>query len=254
VRSAATWLQRQADRSTGLIGGRTDEHHVMFGHGYATLMLATVFGMEEDVRAHRALKNVLDGAVRLTESAQSSAGGWIYRPGVDDDEGSVTVTQLQALRACRMAGIVVDSRTIARAVDYLRRCQNADGGIRYKLAMVGSSRPAITAAAVVALWNAGQYDDEPFVAAAIAYGDRHLTSPASVDGHRFYAWHYWSQAQWQRGGSVWTEHQRRTSAWLLREQRADGSWHGDGVGPVYGTAIALQILRLPYAQVPVYQR
>ena len=42
--------------------------------------------------------------------------------------------------------------------------------------------------------------------------------------------------------------------WLVRTQKKDGSWDGDGVGPIYGTAIALTILQLPFALVPIYQR
>ena len=41
---------------------------------------------------------------------------------------------------------------------------------------------------------------------------------------------------------------------LKGAQRADGSWEGDAVGPVYGTAVASLILHLPYAYVPIYQR
>jgi squalene cyclase len=43
-------------------------------------------------------------------------------------------------------------------------------------------------------------------------------------------------------------------SWLLERQAEDGSWVGDGVGPVYGTAIALRILQLPLALVPIHQR
>ena len=31
-------------------------------------------------------------------------------------------------------------------------------------------------------------------------------------------------------------------------------WFGDGVGTVYGTSIALTILQLPHARVPIYMR
>ena len=42
---------------------------------------------------------------------------------------------------------------------------------------------------------------------------------------------------------------------LKAEQQAkDGSWKGGAVGNVYGTSIALTILQLPYALVPIYQR
>jgi hypothetical protein len=254
VRNAVTFLKQKADGATGLIAVRGEDHQPMFGHGFATLLLASVFGMEEDVRAQEALKGVLDRAVGLTSAAQSAAGGWIYFPGDNDDEGSVTITQLQALRACRMAGIVVDKRTIDRAVDYLRRCQNPDGGIRYKLMGSGSSRPAITAAGVAAMYVAGAYDDDGFVQRAVSYCHLHITAGTDGSQHGYYTQHYWTQALWQRGGDEWATHFDKVSAWLLREQRADGSWHGDGVGAVYGTAVALTILQLPYTYVPIYQR
>ena len=41
---------------------------------------------------------------------------------------------------------------------------------------------------------------------------------------------------------------------LLAEQQADGSWYGDSVGDIYGTAVALIILQLPYNQLPIMQR
>ncbi|MEO6595483.1 MAG: hypothetical protein ABIP94_12085, partial [Planctomycetota bacterium] len=148
VRQATDFLLKQADADTGLIAVLREEHHSMYGHGFATLFLASVFGMEEDVKKQQRLGRVLGKAVTLVSSAQSSAGGWTYEPDVNDDEGSVTVTQIQALRACRLAGIVVDKKTIDRAVEYIKRCQLPDGSIRYSLKSGDQGRPAITAAGV----------------------------------------------------------------------------------------------------------
>ncbi|MCR9244413.1 MAG: terpene cyclase/mutase family protein [bacterium] len=253
VRDAVDWLLQQVDPENGLIHAAGDPVP-MFGHGFATLLLASVYGMEEDVRKQRQLKRVLDRAVGLTASAQSTAGGWIYRPDHNDDEGSVTITQMQALRACRMAGIVVDRRMVDRAVDYVKRCQNADGGIRYKLGSPGGSRPAITAAGVAVFYNAGIYDDVEFVAAAHRYCTRMLKVRTDTTGHHYYAHLYWSQALYQRGGSDWLDYYPSIASWLQEQQRPDGSWDGDRVGKVYGTAVALTILQLPYALVPIYQR
>jgi hypothetical protein len=41
---------------------------------------------------------------------------------------------------------------------------------------------------------------------------------------------------------------------LVQSQASDGSWNGDSVGTTYGTAIALIILQLPYANLPILQR
>ena len=62
------------------------------------------------------------------------------------------------------------------------------------------------------------------------------------------------QALYQRGGEDWDTYYKQMSAWLIKQQRNDGSWQGDGVGTVYGTAIALTILQLPYSYAPIYQR
>lgn len=254
VRRAVAFLRKHADPGTGVISVPAEEGRSMYGHGFATLFLASVYGMEEDVREQERLKRILDKAVGLISAAQSSAGGWIYTPDSNSDEGSVTVTQIQALRACRMAGIVVDKKTVDRAVDYIRRCQNPDGSIRYSLHSGGEGRPAITAAGVAVLYNAGVYDDQPFVDKAVQYCKRHIQVTVNNTGHHFYAHLYWSQALYQRGGSDWSDYYAKMAAWLLRQQQKDGSWEGDGVGSVYGTAIALTILQLPWAYVPIYQR
>lgn len=254
VRQSVDFLLKHADPNSGVISVPAEEGRSMYGHGFATLYLASVFGMEEDVKKQERLKRVLDKAVGLISSAQSSAGGWIYTPDSNSDEGSVTVTQIQALRACRMGGIVVDRKTIDKAVDYIKRCQNDDGSIRYSLRSGGDGRPAITAAGVAVLYNAGVYDDQPFVDKAVQYCKRQIKVSVDNTGHHYYTHLYWGQALYQRGGPDWDEYYGQMTKWLLRQQAKDGSWQGDGVGTAYGTAIALTILQLPYAYAPIYQR
>ncbi len=254
VSTAYAFLMKHADPNTGVVSLPNEEGRSMYGHGFATLFLASVYGMEEDVRQQEKLKRVLDKAVALISASQSPAGGWYYTPEANTDEGSVTITQLQALRACRMAGVVVDKKTIDRAVDYIRRCQNPDGSIQYRLGQGGDGRPPITAAGVAVLYNAGVYDDQPFVEKAVRYCQKHIQVSVDNTGHHYYAHLYWSQALYQRGGTDWSVYFTKMSAWLLKQQKKDGSWDGDHVGAVYGTAIALTILQLPYAYAPIYQR
>lgn len=254
VRQSVEFLMKNADATNGVISVPQEEGRSMYGHGFATLYLASVFGMEEDLRKQEKLKRILDKAVTLIGSAQSSAGGWIYTPDSNSDEGSVTVTQVQALRACRMSGIIVDKKVIDRAVGYIKRCQNADGSIRYSLNSGNDGRPAITAAGVAVLYNAGVYDDQPFVEKAYEYCKKHIQISVDSTGHHFYTHLYWSQALYQRGGKDWADYYSKKAAWLLKQQKKDGSWDGDGVGTVYGTAIALTVLQLPYALAPIYQR
>ena len=77
VRRAVSFLRKNADGTSGVISVPAEEGRGMYGHGFATLFLASVYGMEEDAREQEKLKRVLDKAVALIASAQSSAGGWI---------------------------------------------------------------------------------------------------------------------------------------------------------------------------------
>ncbi len=251
VRRAVDFLLKRQTRS-GLITVLAEEERPMYGHGFAMLFLAEVYGMEVDLKMHQRLRRVLDAAIRLTARSQSSYGGWNYAPDDPYDEGSVTVTQVQGLRACRNAGLSVPTKVIRNAVRYIVDSANPDGGIRYGVRYKGPSRPAITAAACAVLYNAGKYD-HPVGRKALEYAKRTL-SIGGGGGHHYYAHLYFAQALYQAGGKDWDRYYERKSKWLLRQQRADGSWMGDGVGYTYGTAIALIILQLPYARLPIMQR
>jgi hypothetical protein len=250
-RSVEYLIGRQ--QPNGLIAAMSEENQSMYGHGFSTMYLAEVFGMEEDERRQQDLHRVLTQAVKLTTAAQSSYGGWIYTPTSGGDEGSVTVTQMQALRACRNAGILVPVETVKKATQYIVKSANADGSIRYSLRGSSGGRPPITAAAVAVLYSAGRYDD-PIAAKALEYAKRTISVGGHGNGHYFYAHLYLAQALYFEGGRPWTDYYAAMSKSLLRQQARDGSWTGDGVGTTYGTAIALIILQLPYANLTIYQR
>ena len=245
-------------RNDGLIATPGEASMSMHGHGFATLFLSQVYGMEEARERELELKDVLTKAVELISLSQSDAGGWYYTPESRNDEGSVTITQVQALRACRDAGIYVPKTTVDRAVEYIRSSANPDGGIRYRVSGGGPGRPAITAAAVVVLDNAGEHGSEiqGIADQALGFALSTLSIHGSGQSHHYYAHLYLAQALYKRGGVDWDDYYARISRWLVEgsRQRPDGSWEGDDVGPVYGTAIALTILQLPKALVPIYQR
>ena len=98
-----------------------------------------------------------------------------------------TITQVQGLRGCRNAGIAVPAQIIEKAKQYIYRCKNADGGISYSSRNRGSSRPAITAAALAALYNAGDYDSE-HIEPMWQFCKKHLHDLGT--GARYGHWHY----------------------------------------------------------------
>ncbi len=253
VDRAARYLL-ESPQPSGLIERGDGEGRPMFGHGYAMLFLGELYGMTEDARRGREIHSVLQRAVVLTDRAQSQLGGWIYTPDGHGDEGAVTITQLQGLRSCRNAGLAVPKQVIDRAMDYLAKSQNSDGGIRYSLTMGGpGSRPPITAAAVCCWFNAGEYT-EPRAVRALEYSRRHIRPALQSGGHYYYAHLYMAQALWISRDKEWDDYYAGIRDYLLSAQNSDGSWDGDGVGRIYGTSIALIILQLPLNLVPIMQR
>jgi len=270
VRKAMFYFLHVAEtEKDGLLATSGAEGRSMHGHGFALLFLAQCYGMDLDEKTAKRLKAVIDKAVLVTQKSQSDlgvalnhAGGWFYTPESGTDEGSVTVTQLQALRACRNVGIKVNKVSIDRAVAYLKYCQNADGGISYRAEMRGNSMPAISAAAIACFYAAGVYDrdsggkgpEAEMVAKLLTYCQKSMGVEGGGGGHYFYAHLYYSEALYQRGGKDWEAYYPKIRNKLLSMQAPDGSWQGDSVGTTYGTAIATLILQLPYGYLPICQR
>jgi len=251
LRKAVTYLL-ESSRPDGLIT-RAEDGRSMYGHGFATLFLSQVYGAEEDLERARKIHRALARAVLLTARSQSKLGGWLYTPDSGGDEGSVTVTQIQALRGCKNAGVQVPRSTIDMAVKYIAGSAQPDGGIAYRSGMSGS-RPAISAAAVATLYNAGKYDD-PMARKCLEYCKRNVrVEGGSVGGWYYYAHFYMAQAMWQVGGADWDRYFPKMRDRLVRTQQQSGSWDGDGIGRVFGTAIACLILQLPYEHLPVLMR
>ena len=275
VTKAMMYVLRIAEsHKDGLIAGPGAEGRSMYGHGFSMLFLAHCYGMEIGEDYEVRIRAALNKAVKLTAESQSDlganlkhAGGWIYTPTSRGDEGSVTVTQLQALRACRNVGIKVPKSTIDRAVAYLKHCQMGDGGICYSARSRSSSRPAISAAAIACFYAAGIYDrraagtegtESKMVAKLVEYVKKRVQVGAGSSGmwgHYFYTHLYLAEAFYSRGGKDWKEYYPKIRTRLLSMQNpTDGSWNGDGVGTTYGTAIATLILQLPYGYLPIVER
>src|SRR5260370_20036617 len=163
IRRAGDWFMMRS-QPNGLLGNPINAQEggrYMYGHGFGLLFLSCVYGEEEDSGRRKKLEDILTRAVQFTGKAQTTRGGWGYvsaADGSDFDEGSVTITQVQALRAARNAGIVVPKEIIDKARDYLKKCTNAQGGIIYSLGGGGGgdARPALTAAAIACGFSSGE--------------------------------------------------------------------------------------------------
>ncbi|MDG3005533.1 prenyltransferase/squalene oxidase repeat-containing protein [Paludisphaera mucosa] len=224
-------------------------HGPMYSHGFGALFLAEAYGMTR--RAE--IREKLQKAVRLIIDTQNHEGGWRYQPVRHDADISVTICEINALRAARNAGLFIPKETVEACIKYVKQAQNPDGGFRYMLQGGASAFPR-SAAGVVALQSAGVYDEKE-VAEGVAYLKQFMREIklGSRYSHYFYGHYYAAQAMWIRGGDDWNEWFPAIRNELVHRQSAAGYWN-DSICNEYGTAMALIILQMPNNFLPIFQR
>jgi hypothetical protein len=305
LEKAVDYLLARAQKKTGLIGRPDDQREqqrYMYAHGYATLFLAQVFGEETDESRRRELEQVLTKAVDFIGKAQTNLGGWGYVSAADSrslgapdfDEGSVTITQLQALRGARNAGIPVSKDVIDKAKEYLKKSTQVvlrdqsnpmreEAGIIYSLRQGGGNvRPTLTAAGIACMFSAGEYKNDLAIK-WLNYCQRHIAIDKSGrdNFHWEYTHLYYAQVMYILGEDrhaqvrpdlaeqekkenkpallKWSRYRETVFDYIRSRQNSDGSWNqvnqgGFDVGPIYATALQLIVLQLDKGNLPIYQR
>jgi hypothetical protein len=249
IDKALAYVMENTSQSGFIAVAASSTHGPMYSHGFGTLFLAEAYGM-----THRPeIREKLQKAVRLIIDSQNIEGGWRYQPVRRDADLSVTICQINALRAARNAGLYVPKETVAACIDYVKRSQNHDGGFRYMLQGGASAFPR-SAAGVVALQSAGEYDSKE-VRDGIAYLRQYIREIKLGNrySHYYYGHYYAAQAMWLRGGPEWAEWYPAIRDELIGRQVPSGLWP-DMICDAYGTAMALIILQIPNNYLPIFQR
>ncbi len=254
VERALNFIMNSAQPS-GYINIRDSESHgPMYGHGFATLFLAEVYGMS---RTRKDVRETLRRAVKLIVSTQNKDGGWRYNPVPRNADVSVTVCQIMALRAARNCGIFVPKEVADKCIDYVKRCQNTDGGFRYRLDSRPESAFPRSAAGVVALYSAGVYEGRE-IERGLAYLAAHVRNGSVFRYHYgnnyFYGHYYGVQAMWQARGRYWRKWYPLIRDELIRRQNSKGYWQDATICDEYATAMALIILQMPNSYLPIFDR
>lgn len=243
----------------------TDSGTRMYSHAFATLFLAEVYGAARN----KSIKTSLEKAVHIIVDCQNAHGAWRYNAFSKEADLSVTVCQLQALRAARNIGIQVPRSCIDRAVEYLKDSQTDNGGEKglfyYKIhgrgAYQKNTQFAINAAAVTALNSAGIYDRR-LLAPAVDFLIETSEAVREWYPHHFYFWYgnyYACQALYHSEGLVrdrcFRNYYVGMRKHLLADQETDGRWRNEvGPGDVLGTAVACIVLQVPQQYLPIFQR
>lgn len=259
VTAKATQYLLNNIQSNGLVYIPESGGAPMYNHGLATLALAEIWGMTGDPR----VRNAVQKAVDLICSCQNQKGGWRYQPKIADDDLSVTVMQLMALRAARDAGINVPKEVIDAGIEYVKRCHNPksqgkDGGFAYTPGQ--ASGLARTGAGVTSLQVAGDYRSTE-----VQEGVEYLLTCEPVgkvkdDNAEFY-WYgmyyatagiYQAQSIGTWGKNAWAQWYPAVVKQVTSTQKPDGKW--EGPHGLYPTAMAVVVLSIPYRYLPLYQR
>jgi hypothetical protein len=240
----------------------------MHGHGYATLFLAEIHGMLAPERQKR-VDTALRKACRVILDSQTLRGGWDYHPlhtvgcrAELSDEGSITVTVVQALRAARNAGINIPREAINNGVKYIEECMTPEG-CKYRYTDGSSWKSyALTAAAVSVLNASGVYESKA-LEMGLTFMRRRIAEvniPLQASKWPWYGNLYAAQALWQAGGKDWENFFRKSFPYLVNVQGSNGAWDGScggwgsGYGDVFATSIGALILEIPLGYLPIFER
>ena len=257
VERGIRWVLK-AQQPNGLIA--SEGGHEMYHHGICTLMLAEVAGLTDGALAEE-VRRKLPKAVSVILQAQRQSGyhrgGWRYSMHGSDGDISVTGWQVMALRAAKNLGCDVPPEAIDRAIEYIKRCQDAaSGGFRYQPG--AQLTVPCTGTSILALEICGKEQHRsPEVLKAANFLIRN--PPRWGSQHFFYSIYYCSQATFQLGGQYWNTFREHLHNLLLSRITDTGAWFGgDGEGMVYGpnycTAMAILSLTVEYRFLPIYQR
>ncbi|MDO4587574.1 MAG: terpene cyclase/mutase family protein [Planctomycetia bacterium] len=248
----------------------------MYGHGYATLFLAECFGMSQ----RSDLKKKLEAAVNLIIRTQNLEGGWRYEPQqVTIADISVTTCQITALRAAKNAGFFVPDFVMDRALEYVKKCQNSDGGFRYML-IEGPSGYSRTAAAIQALQSGGQYEDNSIKKGFEYLNDviQQFDNPDNIEkesndfaqkpirelpdlskieyyyyGVFYAALAYWIESAAAQESDLWSFWEKNMISCILQHQNPNGSWDSAASSDV-STAMILCALLVSQERLPFFVR
>ncbi len=234
IAKAVTFLiSRQTD--SGLIVSANSSHGPMYSHGFATLALAKT----QAVKPNDKTKAALVKAVKLITSAQNKTDGWRYTPTSRDADLPAVVCQVSALAAAKQVGVEVDDKVIERAMAYVLKCSNADGGFSYMPNVQSSNYPR-SAAALSAIYATGHGRDA--LKKGVDYMLKH--DIAALRTHRYYAFFYASFAMAQQDAKLFRQWYGRVSQLLRSAQAGNGAWRVAGPDDYVTVYSAMAIIAL----------
>ena len=255
----------------GMIAENLKESGATYEHGIATYALGEMYTLARlGSKSLPGMKDAFEKGVTLIIKNQTTKGAWTYG-GKDDiayvagngEDLSVTGWQYQALKAAKHTGLKIPHlhETISNTMKYLEGKQTKDGGIGNSNRDAGYNQWNLTGTGVLGLQTLGKGKTN-----VIDKGIKFLRTFISAEpldwnkNANLYAWYYYTQAFFQKGGDDWRFYNEMLLPQLLNNQAPDGSWKQERGGPgnqeggVYKVALCTLQLEVYYRYLKVADR
>jgi hypothetical protein len=249
-------------------------HSWIHGQGFATLALSEAAGRslfcktKPDIDIKK-MRGAVAAAVKVIADNQSTSGGWWYTPGAKSKhEGSTTVCAVQAMVSAANYGIEIDKSVLAKGFEYLKKCQNADGGFDYQLDNSPNTKSMKegTAGDVATLGLMRKFD---FAVMMKGYKFLLKTTPAVISKERFpYYGHFYGCMGMRLLGQEFKSFRDKTGGYIAAAQKDVLSWQGEKgdwptmsymktsgrEGSAYATAFAAMLLGSDEGRLSIFNR
>ena len=242
VENAILYLVKVGMNNNGKLTKDPSDKHWPYEHAIATYAIAEAYTMCKEFNVTIPnLKEVVQQAGNHIVNHQHQSGSWDYGYDVSGQRGgdnSILAWHLQALKACKLTGLDCGNvKGAARdALDVLKESQRSDGSVPYT---PGGARTTMTGAAALC-WQQWGQGARSQTKKATKYCDKNVQFVYNGPSAELYSHYYYTQAMINRGGSEWTNYNKKFRDELLNSQNADGSWKSpgggnkiDGVGTTY---------------------
>jgi len=249
-------------------------HTWIHGQGFATLALAEAYGRtlfcktKPDMDAAK-MRDAVAAAVKVIVENQSNSGGWWYTPGSKGQhEGSTTVTAVQAFVSASNFGVHVPEEALDKGFEYLKKCQNQDGGFDYMLDD-NPNTPSMkegTAGDVATLALMRKFDHAVMMN---AFNFLIKVTPQQITKERFpYYGHFYGCMGMKLLGEEMKPLRDQANAYIaaahkdiMAWQANDGTWpvvnwmkENSQEGAAYSTAFATLLLSVPEGRLSIFNR
>ena len=272
IRNALQYLRHQ-QQADGLFGRRSDGAATAYNHALATFAMTEAYGLtgQEFYKsyAQRGVRLIVDWQ-NWRPDGSGEKYGWRYSPRDRDNDTSVTIWMLMALKSARACEIFVPDEACAGALHWF---DDVTDDLYYRAGYhtlgdnIPSPDPAkpnamhetTTAMAMLGRIFAGQ---RPTLAPIKAGADLLLqdlpvwnAAAGSID---YYYWYFGTTAAFQVGGETWNDWNKALKSALVEHQNCDktscqyGSWdpavdcNGRRFGRVCATALNCLTLQIYY--------